>query len=270
LATTRIKNAVGISRIVIKVGTSTLTGSETSGPDRVFINTLATQIAEQRAAGREVILVTSGAIRAGVVHLRLTERPTTIPGKQAAASVGQSVLMALYADIFANYGIKVGQVLLTKEDIEQPERATNAKNTFDALLSLQVLPIVNENDTVATEEIRVGDNDTLAAHVGALVGADTIFLLSDVAGLYDKNPANHADAQLIREVTTIDDTLWKIAGGTGTVQGTGGMTTKLQAAQIAQQAGITLWIAEGRLPGVLRACLDGVTGTRFVPVIASN
>jgi glutamate 5-kinase len=253
---------------VIKVGTSTLTGSETSGLDRVFINALASQIAEQRQAGREVILVTSGAIRAGVVHLGLSERPTTIPGKQAAASVGQSVLMALYADIFANYGISVGQVLLTKEDIAQPERATNAKNTFDALLGLQVLPIVNENDTVATEEIRVGDNDTLAAHVGVLVGADTIFLLSDVAGLYDKNPATHPDAQLIREVTTIDAALWEIAGGSDTLkstQGTGGMTTKLQAAQIAQQANLTLWIAEGRLPGVLRACLDGVTGTRFVP-----
>jgi glutamate 5-kinase len=257
-----------VRRIVIKVGTSTLTGSETSGPDRVFINALASQIAEQRQAGREVILVTSGAIRAGVVHLGLNERPTTIPGKQAAASVGQSVLMALYADIFANYGISVGQVLLTKEDIEQTERATNAKNTFDALLKMQVLPIVNENDTVATEEIRVGDNDTLAAHVGVLVGADTIFLLSDVPGLYNKNPATHPDAIFFSEVMVIDADLFAMTSGSDartSTQGTGGMMTKLQAAQIAQQAGITLWIAEGRLPGVLRACFDGVAGTKFVP-----
>ena len=261
-----------IKRIVIKVGTSTLTGSETSGPDRVFINALAAQIAEQRQAGREVILVTSGAIRAGVVRLGLSQRPNTIPAKQAAASVGQSVLMALYGDIFANYSITVGQVLLTKDDLLQSERAGNARNTFDALFALHVLPIVNENDTVATEEIKVGDNDTLAALVATLVGADTIFLLSDVAGLYDKNPNAYPDARLIREVKEMDAKIWAMAGksegqqGTGSIQqGTGGMMTKLQAAEIAQKAGITLWIAEGRLPNVLRACLDGVTGTRFVP-----
>ncbi|MES2461788.1 MAG: glutamate 5-kinase [Armatimonadota bacterium] len=253
-------------RIVIKVGTSTLTGGpENIAPDRVFINSLAAQIAEQRSRGRQVVLVTSGAIRAGMSGLGLKERPRTIPEKQAAASVGQGVLMALYADIFANYGIPVGQVLLTRDDLKNRARYINARNTFEALLAGGALPIVNENDTVAVDEIKVGDNDTLAALVSSLLNADGLLLLSDVEGLYDKNPSVFADARLIARVEALDPETIAMAGGAGSVGGTGGMRTKLAAARIATSSGTAMWIAPGRRVGVIADCLagDGVAGTYF-------
>ena len=253
-------------RIVIKVGTSTLTGGpENIAPDRVFINALAAQISAQRALGRQVVLVTSGAIRAGMSGLRLTERPRTIPEKQAAASVGQGILMALYADIFANYGIPVGQVLLTRDDLKNRVRYINARNTFEALLSGGALPIVNENDTVAIDEIKVGDNDTLAALVSSLLNADGLILLSDVAGLYDKNPSVFSDARLIERVPALDAQTIAMAGGAGSVGGTGGMRTKLSAARIATSSGTAMWIAPGRRAGVIGDCLSqvGMAGTYF-------
>jgi glutamate 5-kinase len=256
-----------MKRIVVKVGTSTLTGGGTAAPDRVYINALAAQIAEQRAAGIQIILVTSGAIRAGMDALGLKVRPRTIPEKQAAASVGQGALMHLYADVFSNYGVLVGQVLLTRDDLRQRSRYVNARNTFEALLAAGALPVVNENDTVATEEIRVGDNDTLAALVCSLIDADALLLLSDVNGLYDRNPTQHPDARLIPRVERIDADVRAMAGGVGTPSGTGGMRTKLIAAEIATGSGAALWIANGRRPRVLADCLAGVesVGTYFAP-----
>ena len=258
-------------RIVIKVGTSTLTGGpDRIAPDRVFINSLASQIAEQRLRGRQVVLVTSGAIRAGMSGLGLTARPRTIPEKQAAASVGQGLLMALYADIFANYGIPVGQVLLTRDDLKNRARYINARNTFEALLAGGALPIVNENDTVAVDEIKVGDNDTLAALVSSLLNADALLLLSDVEGLYDKNPTVFADARLVAQVDALDAETIAMAGGAGSVGGTGGMRTKLSAARIATSSGTAMWIAPGRRSGVIADCLarNGVAGTYFPPAPA--
>lgn len=256
-------------RIVIKVGTSTLTGGGT-GPDRVFINSLAAQIAEQRRLGRQVILVSSGAIRAGMGRLGVAEKPRTIPGKQAMAAVGQGVLMALYGDILANYAIPAGQVLLTRDDLKHRSRYVNARNTFEALLTAGALPIVNENDTVAIDEIKVGDNDTLAALVTSLTDADALILLSDVAGLYDKNPLTHPDAKLVERVAHLDDATLAMAGGAGTPGGTGGMVTKLSAARIATSSGAAMWIADGRRPNVVSDCLSGATGvgTYFAPVAA--
>ncbi|MDX1934039.1 MAG: glutamate 5-kinase [Capsulimonadales bacterium] len=255
-----------MKRIVIKVGTSTLTGGSGS-PDRVYINSLAAQIADQRAFGRQVVLVSSGAIRAGMLRLGLAEKPRTIPAKQATASVGQGVLMGIYADIFANYGIAVGQVLLTRDDLSHRARYVNARNTFEALLAVGALPIVNENDTVAIDEIKVGDNDTLAALVTSLVDADLLILLSDVNGLYDKNPTVHADAQLVETVTRVTPEIRAMAGGAGTPGGTGGMITKLNAAAIAVSSGAGMWIAHGRRPRIVAECLAGMrgAGTYFHP-----
>jgi glutamate 5-kinase len=255
-----------MKRVVVKVGTSTLTGGA-AAPDRVYINSLAAQIAAQRLSGREVVLVTSGAIRAGMSGLGLNEKPRTIPEKQAAASVGQSALMGRYADIFANYAVAVGQVLLTRDDLRVRARYVNARNTFEALLRLGALPIVNENDTVAVDEIKVGDNDTLAALVASLLSADALILLSDVDGLFDKNPAVHVDARLVEQVEAMDETVLAMAGGAGTPGGTGGMQTKLAAARIATGSGTAMWIANGRRPNVIADCLAGVpgAGTRFAP-----
>ncbi len=258
-------------RLVVKVGTSTVIG-EGGGKkpaDRVFLNSLAAQIAEQRSAGRQMILVTSGAVGAGMFQLGRTTKPRTLPEKQACASVGQGVLMALYADIFANYGISVGQVLLTRDDFRSRSRYNNARNTFEALIAGGVLPIVNENDTVATDEIKVGDNDTLAALVASLVGADGLLLLSDVDGLFDRNPGVHDDARMIETVQALTPEIRALASAeTGTQTGTGGMKTKLSAAQIAVSSGIALWIARGRKPRVIADCLNRApnSGTYFEPL----
>ena len=222
---------------MIKVGTSTLTHPETGAVDRVFVNALAAQIAAQIAAGREVILVSSGAMGAGAARLNLRARPQSVPEKQAAASVGQGVLMGLYADIFANYGLPVGQILLTRDDFSVRPRYLNARNTFAALRGFGAVPIVNENDSVATDEIKVGDNDTLAALVASLTNADALLILSDIAGLFDKNPAQYPDARLVETVPKLDAAVWEMAGGTGTPGGTGGMRTKLAAARIATASG---------------------------------
>ena len=256
-----------IKRLVVKVGTSTLTHPETGAIDRVFVNALAAQIAAQIQLGCEVILVSSGAMGAGAARLGLPGRPQSLPEKQAAASVGQGVLMALYADIFANYGVPVGQVLLTRDDFSVRSRYLNARNTFAALRGYGAVPIVNENDTVATDEIKVGDNDTLAALVASLTDADALVILSDIAGLFDKNPALHPDATLVETVPKLDADVWKMAGGAGTPGGTGGMRTKLMAARIATASGIALTIAHGRRPQVLADCLNSVpgVGTYFAP-----
>ena len=253
-----------MNRIVIKVGTSTLTRGG-GPPDTAYIADLAAQIAAQQKAGCSVVLVSSGAIRAGMNRLKLPGRPRSIPQKQAAAAVGQGLLMHTYSEAFASHHIPVAQVLLTREDLRERTRYLNAKNTFAALLGHHVVPIVNENDTVSVDEIKFGDNDTLAALVASLIEADTLLLLSDVAGLYDKDPTQFAGAQLIPVVETIDRALEQRAGGAQTPMGTGGMTTKIQAAKICAGSGVTMRIADGRRPAVIADALAGNCGTQFLP-----
>jgi glutamate 5-kinase len=226
---------------------------------------LAGQIASQIDQGRSVVLVSSGAIRAGMDKLNLPGRPRSIPQKQAAAAIGQGLLMHTYAEAFAAFGVPVAQILLTREDLQDRKRYLNACNTFEALLGHRVVPIVNENDTVAVDEIKFGDNDTLAALVASLIEADTLLLLSDVAGLYDSDPTRSPSAKLISIVETIDRALEESAGGVRTLMGTGGMATKIQAAKICANTGVRMLIADGRRPNVVLDALSGQCGTQFVP-----
>ncbi len=215
--------------------------------------------------GHSVILVSSGAIRAGMVRLNLAGRPRTIPQKQAAAAVGQGLLMHTYAEAFDAHHLPVAQVLLTREDLHDRARYLNARNTFAALLHARAVPIVNENDTVAVDEIKFGDNDTLAALVASLVEADALLLLSDVDGLYERDPTAFPEAKLIPTVETIDRALEQRAGGARTSLGTGGMTTKLQAAKICVRTGVRMVIAHGRRADVVADALGGHCGTQFLP-----
>ena len=249
---------------MIKVGTSTLTRGG-GPPDTVYIADLAQQVSAQLDAGCSVVLVSSGAIRAGMDTLNLPGRPRSIPQKQAAAAIGQGLLMHTYAEAFRAHSVPVAQILLTREDLQDRRRYLNACNTFETLLAHRVVPIVNENDTVAVDEIKFGDNDTLAALVASLIEADTLLLLSDVAGLYDKDPTQHKDAQLIPIVETVDRALEENAGGVQTLLGTGGMATKIQAAKICASTGVRMFIADGRRPNVVADALSGQCGTLFVP-----
>lgn len=249
---------------MIKVGTSTLTRGG-GPPDTAYIADLAAQVSAQLDAGRSVVLVSSGAIRAGMDTLNLPGRPRSIPQKQAAAAIGQGILMHTYAEAFAAHSVPVAQILLTREDLQDRKRYLNACNTFEALLAHRVVPIVNENDTVAVDEIKFGDNDTLAALVASLIEADTLLLLSDVAGLYDKDPTQHTDARLIPIVETINRALEENAGGVRSLLGTGGMATKIQAAKICANTGVRMFIADGRRPYVVADTLSGKCGTQFVP-----
>ncbi len=252
-------------RIVIKVGTSTLT-DESGLIDRVYIESLAGQIAGAKARGSDVLLVTSGAIRAGMESLGLTARPRTIPEKQAAAAVGQGLLMQTYADTFRRHGLTTGQILLTREDFRERGRYLNARNTVLALFRHGVVPVVNENDTVAVDEIKVGDNDTLAALVASNIEADLLVLLSDVQGLFTAHPGEDQSAELISLVPKIDDGVRAMAGGTQGLNGTGGMRTKIEAAEIATRCGVTMVIADGRRPDVIADILAGAeVGTTFLP-----
>ena len=256
--------AHSFQKLVIKVGTSTLTRGG-GPPDAAYIADLAGQIAGQLDRGRSVVLVSSGAIRAGMDTLRLPGRPRSIPQKQAAAAIGQGLLMHTYAQAFAAFGVPVAQILLTREDLQDRRRYLNACNTFEALLAHRVVPIVNENDTVAVDEIKFGDNDTLAALVASLIDADTLLLLSDVAGLYDRDPTLDPDAVLIPRIETVDRALEESAGGVQTLLGTGGMATKIQAAKICANTGVRMFIADGRRPHVISEALSGLCGTEFVP-----
>jgi glutamate 5-kinase len=248
-----------MATVVVKIGSSSLTGSERS-LDREFMVGLAAQIGAAWADGHRVVLVTSGAISAGSERLALKGRPRLLAMKQAAAAVGQGLLMEVYSAAFAAVGRAVAQVLITRQDIAERARYLNARQTLSTLLRLGVVPIVNENDTVSVDEIRFGDNDTLAALVAALTGADLLILLTDVEGF------RGADGSVISEVSEITDELFDLAGGAGSADGTGGMVTKLQAALIAGEAGIPTVIARSREPGVLGAALRGEpVGTRFLP-----
>jgi glutamate 5-kinase len=251
-------------RIVVKVGSGLVTAPGI-GPDPDRIEQLAGDIAAVRH-DREVALVSSGAIATGMARLALAERPRSIPEKQAAAAVGQSALMWQYEIAFKRHGLAVGQVLLTAQDIGDRTRYLNARNTLLALLGFGVVPIVNENDTVAVEEIKVGDNDNLSALVASLVEADLLVLLTDVDGLYTADPARDPAATKLDIVETITDAVLTMAGAHEGGVSVGGMATKLQAAQKAATSGVPMVIASGREPGILARILAGEpVGTYFVP-----
>ncbi len=260
------RRALGkVERLVVKVG-SGLISSPTTGllPDR--IGALAEEIAGLVKDGKEVVLVSSGAIAAGMARLGLSRRPRSIPEKQAAAAVGQCALMWHYEQAFARSGIRVAQVLLTQEDISARPRYLNARNTFLVLLGFGVLPVVNENDTVAVDEIKVGDNDNLAALVAHLIDADLLVLLTDVDGLYTGDPRREPGARPVPTVEVVSEDIqrfvWDAHGGVSV----GGMSTKLEAAQKATSSGIPMVIASGREAGTLRRVLRGEpVGTYFVP-----
>jgi glutamate 5-kinase len=253
-----------VRRLVVKVG-SGLVASAEGGADQACIERLAGDVAAVRA-GREVVLVTSGAILTGMARLALPQRPRSIPEKQAAAAVGQSALMWHYEAAFKRHGIAVGQVLLTAQDISDRARYLNARNTLQTLLHLDVLPVVNENDTVAVEEIKVGDNDNLSALVASLIEADLLVLLTDVDGLYTEDPAVNPDARRIDTVDAVTPEIERLVYDRAGRISVGGMATKLEAAQKAAASGIPMVIASGRAPGVLARVVGGeAVGTYFRP-----
>ena len=250
-------------RVVVKIGTSTLAHA-TGHLNIRRVESLCKIMSDIKNAGHELILVSSGAIGMGVGKLGLRERPKDIPGKQAAAAVGQCELMYIYDKLFSKYHHTVAQLLITGADTRNEQRHQNFTNTLNRLLELGALPIINENDTVATEEIVIGDNDTLAAIVAESVKADLLILLSDINGLYTADPHTHPDAVLLNKVTVVDDAVKKLAGVSSTTQGTGGMVTKLRAAEICLNCGCDMVIANGHDPENLYAILEGQdVGTRF-------
>ena len=250
-------------RIEIKVGTSTL-AHRTGRLNIRRVERICKVVSDLKNAGHEIILVSSGAVGVGAGKLLLRERPADIPAKQAAAAVGQCELMYTYDKLFGEYNHIIAQILLTGSDMDNQIRRTNFQNTVFKLLDMNVLPIINENDTIVTDEIRIGDNDTLAAIAAVQVKADLLILLSDIKGLYTADPHQHPDAELIPVVTAFTPEIMAAAGGRGSSFGTGGMATKLQAAQIAVQAKIDMVIANGEDPGILYDVLEGKqVGTRF-------
>ena len=251
-------------RIVVKVGTSTLAHA-TGRMNIRHVEDLVKVLSDLKNAGHEVILVSSGAIGMGVGKLNLPGKPSDMPSKQAAAAVGQCELMYTYDRLFLQYNHTVAQILLTGEDVDHAERRQNFENTLERLLELGALPIINENDTIATAEIKVGDNDTLGAIVACSIHADLLVLLSDIEGLYTADPHKDPNAVLIREVAAITPDIEALAGGAGSGQGTGGMVTKLRAARRVTQQGIPMVIANGADPLCLYDIVEGKpVGTRFL------
>ncbi len=252
-----------ISRLVVKLGTGVLTDSRKQ-PDLVQMEQLVTQVAAQRRAGREVVLVTSGAVGAGMGVLGYDTRPKELAELQACAAVGQSRLMTTYENLFSKFGLHVAQVLLTHDDLEHHERHLNARNTLVALLDRGVIPIINENDAVSFTELKFGDNDKLSALVASLLPADLLVILTTVDGVIEG--FGTPEARLLPTVERIDDSVEGMAGGTLSATAVGGMATKIQAAKIVTRSGIPLVIASGRKPTVLAAILNGVEeGTLFIP-----
>ncbi len=250
-------------RIVIKIGTSTL-AHPTGHLNIRRVEQLCKIMSDIKNAGHELILVSSGAIGMGVGKLGLRERPKDIPSKQAAAAVGQCELMYTYDKLFSEYHHTVAQLLITGDDTTNDTRRFNFTNALNRLLELGALPVINENDTVATDEIVIGDNDTLAAIVARSVHADMLILLSDIDGLYTADPHTHPEAALLHHVARVDDHIREIAGISSSTQGTGGMVTKLHAADICLGCGCKMVIANGNNPGNLYDILEGKTvGTTF-------
>jgi glutamate 5-kinase len=253
-----------VRRVVLKLGSSVVTTDE--GLDLGIIRGIVDDVCRYKELGREFIIVSSGAIAAGVRHLGLKEGARTIPQKQAAASVGQSRLMAAYEEAFGRHGIKVAQLLLTKDDLTHRTRYLNARNTLMTLLSWGVVPIINENDTVVVEEIKVGDNDNLSALVATLADADLLITLSDIEGLMDCDPRSNPDACLIPVVEEITPALRELAGGTSSGPGRGGMATKLEAAAKVRVSGIPMIIAKGKVAGVIPLAMEAeLCGTLILP-----
>ncbi|MCL9637147.1 glutamate 5-kinase [Priestia aryabhattai] len=255
-------------RIVVKVGTSTLT-YDNGDINLARIEKLARVLSDLMNAGKEVVLVTSGAVQVGVKKLKLKEKPTSIREKQAAASVGQCELMHIYSKFFGEYSHIVGQVLLTKDVIEDEHVRNNVVNTFEKLIEDKVIPIVNENDTVAIDEIenivRFGDNDNLSAIVSVLIHADLLVILSDIDGFFDSDPTKNPNSKLMKVIDGITPELENFAGDSGTDVGTGGMVTKLTAAKTATSAGVSLILANGKEPSILRDIIEGQEiGTLFL------
>lgn len=252
-------------RLVVKIGSSSISGPR--GIDRKRMRSLVEQLASVHDSGLEVVVVTSGAVAAGMARLGLEEKPKSIPGRQAAAAVGQIALMAAYAEFFDQRDKRIGQILLTHEDLAHRQRYINAKHTIQTLLQAKVIPVANENDTVAIEELNFGDNDNLSSLVATLVDADLLVILSDVAGVYDKDPRTHDDAQLIplMQADRQDDDL-EVSAVTGPL-GRGGMAAKIAAARKASAAGIATVIADSGRADVLRDILDprGEVGTLILP-----
>lgn len=250
-------------RIVVKIGTSTLTHA-TGHLNIRRVEALCKTLSDIKNAGHEIIMVSSGAVGMGVGKLGLQQRPRDIPTKQAAAAVGQCELMYVYDKLFSEYHHTVAQLLITGDDTRDETRHQNFTTTLNRLLEMGALPIINENDTVATEELGIGDNDTLAAIVASSVSADLLILLSDIDGLYTADPHTHKDAKLLHRVTKIDDRIRDLAGVSNGTQGTGGMITKLRAAEICLSHGCDMVIANGNAPESLYAILEGKEiGTLF-------
>ena len=251
-------------KVVVKVGTSTLT-HETGKLNLHRIEKLARCLSDLKNQGMDIVLVSSGAIGVGMGQLGLHERPHSIREKQAAAAVGQCELMFIYSKLFNEYGHNVAQILLTKDATDNTERRENILNTFNQLFEYAgVIPIVNENDTVSVEEIEFGDNDTMSAIVAKLIGADLLIILSDIDGLYDHDPHKDSEATLIPVVLKVDESIKALAGGTSTNLGTGGMVTKIIAAEIANNAGCDMVLANGENPDILYDIFSGnFRGTLF-------
>ncbi|TEB16447.1 Glutamate 5-kinase [Pelotomaculum sp. FP] len=259
------RNFQVFKRIVVKVGTSSVAHA-TGKPNLFKIESLVRQLADLYNMGKEIILVTSGAIGTGAGKLGLPGRPRTIPEKQAAAAVGQGVLMHIYEKLFAEYGVTVGQVLLTREDFSDRKRFLNARNSLHAMLHFGVIPVINENDTVAVDEIKLGDNDNLSALVATLIDAELLVLLSDIDGLFTADPRKEKSAQLIRDVTEMTPEIEALSGGAGSKLGTGGMATKIQAARIAMHSGTVTVITNMEEKNIIRRVIEGETvGTVFWP-----
>ena len=250
-------------RIVVKVGTSTLT-HPSGGMNLHRIEHLVRELIDEANQGKDILLVSSGAIAAGMNALGLTERPASVPARQALAAIGQGALLHIYEKFFHEYGRTMAQVLLTKENAARHHQYMNSRNALLALLGMNVIPVINENDAVAVDEIKIGDNDNLSAVVAALVDADALIILSDIDGVYTANPRTDTSARLISEIPEITPEVEHIAGGAGSAQGTGGMQTKIEAAKIAQNAGVTMVIARGDEDGIVRSILHGEeVGTLF-------
>ena len=252
------------NRIVVKFGTSTLTHS-TGHLNLRRIEGFVKVLSDIKNSGKEVVIVSSGAVSAGVAKVGFGHIPTTPEEKQAMAAIGQSELMKIYDKFFSDYGHKVAQILMTKDVLTNPDRKSAAENTFNRLLEMNCIPIVNENDSISFDEIEFGDNDTLSAYVSVLCHADALIILSDIDGLYDSDPHKNSDAKLISTVAKVDETILGYAGGAGSNRGTGGLITKIHAAEIVTEKGIPMFIVNGQNPEILYDLFEGKhVGTYFM------
>lgn len=261
----RKKYLKNIKKMVIKIGSSSLT-SKAGGLDKVSMKRFVNEVSSLIKRGMEVIIVTSGAIAAGLENLNIKKKPEDITLLQAAASIGQVELMRLYSNLFLTSGLKIGQILLTHEDTTRRKQYLNIKNTIKKLISLNIVPVINENDSVAVDEIKFGDNDELAALVAILAESDILIILTDIDGMYDKNPRIYSDAKLISYIDKINEDIEKAAGGIGSTYGIGGMESKIKAAKICSFSGIKTIIANSKRKNILNKIIAGEdVGTFFAP-----